>query len=209
MTFQYHSPFPLRKDETPFRKLDCGGVRLERFGSREFLVVEREAIRALSEAAMIDINHLLRPAPSRAARKNPRRSRSDRQRQIRRLRSSEERQYRRRRRAADVPGYRHRDRHGQEGPAGLHRGRRRGAIAEGIRDAYEKKNLRYSQLAPLSMFEEKNTANNLPAQIDIYAEGEDAYKFLFIAKGGGSANKTYLFQGDALDPDPRSADRRS
>ncbi len=62
MTFQYHSPFPLRKDETPFRKLDCGGVRLESFASRDMLVVEREAIRLLAEAAMIDINHLLRPA---------------------------------------------------------------------------------------------------------------------------------------------------
>jgi fumarate hydratase class I len=68
------------------------------------------------------------------------------------------------------------------------------ALGEGIRDAYFKKNLRYSQLAPLSMFQEKNTANNLPAQIDIYAEGQDAYKFLFMAKGGGSANKTFLFQ---------------
>ena len=68
------------------------------------------------------------------------------------------------------------------------------ALAEGARDAYLKKNLRYSQLAPLSMFEEKNTAINMPAQIEIYAEGEDAYKFLFIAKGGGSANKTFLFQ---------------
>ena len=69
------------------------------------------------------------------------------------------------------------------------------ALAEGIKDAYDRKNLRYSQLAPLSMFEEKNTKTNLPAQIEIYAEGEDAYKFLFIAKGGGSANKTYLYQG--------------
>ncbi len=68
------------------------------------------------------------------------------------------------------------------------------AIAGGIRDAYEKRNLRYSQLAPLSMFEERNTRSNLPAQIDIYAEGEDAYKFLFVAKGGGSANKTFLYQ---------------
>ena len=68
------------------------------------------------------------------------------------------------------------------------------AIAEGIRDAYAKKNLRYSQVAPLSMFEEKNTGDNLPAQIEIAAEGEDAYKFLFIAKGGGSANKTFLYQ---------------
>ena len=65
---------------------------------------------------------------------------------------------------------------------------------QGIRDAYLKRNLRYSQLAPLSMFEERNTRSNLPAQIDIYAEGEDAYKFLFVAKGGGSANKTFLYQ---------------
>ena len=68
------------------------------------------------------------------------------------------------------------------------------AIAAGIRCAYEKKNLRYSQVAPLSMFEEKNTGDNLPAQIEISAEGEDAYKFLFIAKGGGSANKSFLYQ---------------
>ena len=66
---------------------------------------------------------------------------------------------------------------------------------KGVLDAYEKKNLRYSQLAPLAMFEEKNTRNNLPAQIDIYEEGEDAYNFLFVAKGGGSANKTFLYQG--------------
>ncbi len=69
-----------------------------------------------------------------------------------------------------------------------------GALAEGARDAYLKRNLRYSQLAPISMFEEKNTKNNMPAQVEIYAEGEDAYKFLFIAKGGGSANKSFLFQ---------------
>ena len=69
-----------------------------------------------------------------------------------------------------------------------------GALAEGARDAYLKRNLRYSQLAPLSMFEEKNTKSNMPAQVEIYAEGEDAYKFLFIAKGGGSANKAFLFQ---------------
>ncbi|HEY6834159.1 MAG TPA: FumA C-terminus/TtdB family hydratase beta subunit, partial [Pseudolabrys sp.] len=68
------------------------------------------------------------------------------------------------------------------------------ALAEGARDAYLKRNLRYSQLAPVSMFEEVNTKSNMPAQVEIYAEGEDAYKFLFVAKGGGSANKTFLFQ---------------
>src|SRR5438477_10394607 len=72
------------------------------------------------------------------------------------------------------------------------------ALAEGARDAYLKRNLRYSQLAPVSMFEETNTKSNMPAQVEIYAEGagehEDEYKFLFIAKGGGSANKSFLFQ---------------
>src|SRR4029078_8811590 len=72
------------------------------------------------------------------------------------------------------------------------------ALAEGARDAYLKRNLRYSQLAPLSMFEEKDTRNNMPAQVELYAEGQgdsqSAYKLLFIAKGGGSANKSFLFQ---------------
>jgi fumarate hydratase class I len=73
------------------------------------------------------------------------------------------------------------------------------ALSQGARDAYLRRNLRYSQVAPLSMYEEKNTANNMPAQCEIYAEGgspevDSAYKFMFMAKGGGSANKSFLFQ---------------
>ena len=68
------------------------------------------------------------------------------------------------------------------------------AIARGVFDTYQTSNLRYSQLAPLDMYKEKNTGNNLPAQIELYATDGDAYKFLFMAKGGGSANKSYLFQ---------------
>src|SRR4051794_30766226 len=68
------------------------------------------------------------------------------------------------------------------------------AIARGVYDAYTRLNLRYSQLAPLTMWDEKNTGSNLPAQVELYAEGDDAYKFLFMAKGGGSANKSYLYQ---------------
>ena len=77
------------------------------------------------------------------------------------------------------------------------------AISQGVDDTFGTDNLRYSQLAPLSMYEEKNTGNNLPAQIELYAEKGDAYKFLFIAKGGGSANKSFLFQETRaiLDPD--------
>ena len=70
-------------------------------------------------------------------------------------------------------------------------------LSRGVWRTYQKKNLRYSQMAPLSMLEEKNTKSNLPAQIDIYAEGEDTYDFLFMAKGGGSANKTFLYQKTA------------
>ena len=68
------------------------------------------------------------------------------------------------------------------------------ALSKGIYNTYQKKNLRYSQIVPLSMFEEKNTGTNLPAQIDLYAEKGSEYKFLFMAKGGGSANKTFLYQ---------------
>jgi fumarate hydratase class I len=77
------------------------------------------------------------------------------------------------------------------------------ALAEGISKTYIETNLRYSQLAPLSMYEEKNTGNNLPAQIELYATEGDEYKFLFLAKGGGSANKTFLFQKTkaVLNPD--------
>src|SRR5206468_6396881 len=67
-------------------------------------------------------------------------------------------------------------------------------ISRGVYDAYTKLNLRYSQMAPLTMWDEKNTGSNLPAQIELYAADGDAYKFLFMAKGGGSANKSYLYQ---------------
>ena len=94
-----------------------------------------------------------------------------------------------------VPGHRHRDREGQEG-----RARRSPAAATARRsraassDTYADDNLRYSQMAPLTMYEEKNTGTNLPAEIEIDSVDGDAYKFLFMAKGGGSANKSLLFQ---------------
>ena len=83
------------------------------------------------------------------------------------------------------------------------RGRRRGDPA-GIRRTYTESNLRYSQVAPLSMYEEVNTGDNLPAQIELYAEPGDEYKFLFIAKGGGSANKSFLFQQSKAVLNPKS-----
>ncbi|HUZ91113.1 MAG TPA: fumarate hydratase, partial [Methylocella sp.] len=195
MSFHYHPLFPPGKDKTLYRKLSSGGVRVETYGPHEFLHVEREALRLLAEAAMSDINHLLRPAHLAQLAKilgDPEATGNDKFVAFDLLKNANI--------AAGgiLPMCQDTGTAivmGKRGRFVLTGGDDESALAEGIRDAYEKKNLRYSQLAPLSMFEEKNTKTNLPAQIEIYAEGEDAYKFLFIAKGGGSANKTYLYQG--------------
>jgi len=194
-----HTPlFPLGKDGTPFRKIGTAGVRVETVLGRDMLVVEREAIRLLSEAAFTDINHLLRPAhlkQLRAILDDPEASANDKFVAFDFLKNANI--------AAGGVLPMCQDTGtaiimGKKGVAVLTDGSDEAALAEGARDAYLKKNLRYSQLAPLSMFEEKNTRSNMPAQVEIYAEGEgapaDEYKFLFIAKGGGSANKAFLFQ---------------
>src|SRR4051794_14353960 len=193
-----HELFPLGPDETPYRKLGSDGVRVERLGGREIVAVEREAIRGLAEQAMIDINHLLRPGHLRqlaAILDDPEATSNDKFVAYDLLKNANI--------AAGGVLPMCQDTGtaivtGKKGGAILTDGTDEGAIAEGIRDAYLKKNLRYSQLAPLSMFEEVNTRSNLPAQIDIQAEGQGendaAYKFLFVAKGGGSANKTFLYQ---------------
>ena len=195
MTFAYRSMFPLGKDETPYRLVTKEGVKVEKFGDKEFLTVSREAIRALSEAAMGDVNHLLRPGHLAQLAKildDPEATSNDKFVAFDLLKNANI--------AAGGVLPMCQDTGtaiimGKKGRMVFTEGDDEAALAEGVMDAYEKRNLRYSQLAPISMFVEKNTRNNLPAQIDIYAEGEDAYKFLFVVKGGGSANKTYLYQG--------------
>ena len=190
-----HQPlFPLGQDITPYRKLSSDGVRVERIMGEEVIVVTRDALRALSEAAFVDINHLLRPAHLRQLRAildDPEASDNDRFVAYDFLKNANI--------AAGGVLPMCQDTGtaivmGKKGRLVWTSGNDEAALAEGARDAYLKKNLRYSQLAPLSMFEERNTRSNMPAQVEIYAEGEDAYKFLFIAKGGGSANKAFLFQ---------------
>ncbi len=191
----HHTPlFPLGKDETTYRKISSEGVRIEKVMGEDMLVVSREAIRALSEAAFSDINHLLRPAHLKQLRKildDPEASDNDKFVAYDFLKNANI--------AAGGVLPMCQDTGtaiimGKKGRLVFTDGSDEGALAEGARDAYLRRNLRYSQLAPLSMFEEKNTKSNMPAQVDIYAEGEGAYKFLFIAKGGGSANKAFLFQ---------------
>jgi fumarate hydratase, class I len=190
-----HSPlFPLGHDTTPYRKLSADGVRLEKIMGEDIVVISREALRALSEAAFADINHLLRPAHLRQLRAildDPEASDNDKFVAYDFLKNANI--------AAGGVLPMCQDTGtaiimGKKGRLIWTGGDDEAALAEGARDAYLKKNLRYSQLAPLSMFEEKNTKNNMPAQVEIYAEGEDVYKLLFIAKGGGSANKAFLFQ---------------
>src|SRR5689334_8742481 len=191
----HHTPlFPLGPDKTPYRKLEIGGVKVEKVMGKDMLVIEREALRALSEAAFTDINHLLRPAHLKQLRRildDPEASDNDKFVAYDFLKNANI--------AAGGVLPMCQDTGtaiimGKKGRMLFTAGDDEAALAEGARDAYLKRNLRYSQLAPISMFEEKNTKSNMPAQVEIYAEGEDAYKLLFIAKGGGSANKAFLFQ---------------
>jgi fumarate hydratase, class I len=192
--YRHSSLFPLGHDTTPYRKISSDGVRVETAMGEEIIVVSREAMRALAEAAFGDISHLLRPAHLRQLRAildDPEASDNDKFVAYDFLKNANI--------AAGGVLPMCQDTGtaiimGKKGRLVWTAGDDEAALAEGARDAYLKRNLRYSQLAPLTMFEEKNTRNNLPAQVEIYAEGEDAYKFLFIAKGGGSANKAFLFQ---------------
>jgi fumarate hydratase class I len=198
-----HTPlFPLGADTTAYRKLSADGLRAETVQvggkAREMLVVPREALRLLAEAAYIDINHLLRGghlASLRAILDDPEATSNDKFVAYDLLKNANI--------AAGGVLPMCQDTGtaiimGKKGRLVWTDGDDEAALAEGARDAYLKKNLRYSQLAPVSMFEEKNTKSNMPAQIEIYAEGagehDDEYKFLFVAKGGGSANKSFLYQ---------------
>src|SRR5712691_6620610 len=190
-----HTPlFPLGPDTTTYRKLTGDGVRVEKALGRDVVVVAGEALRLLAEQAFIDINHLLRPGhlqQLRAILDDPQSTDNDKFVAYDLLKNANI--------AAGGVLPMCQDTGtaiimGKKGRTVWTEGDDEAALAQGARDAYLKRNLRYSQLAPISMFEEKNTRSNMPAQVEIYAEGEDAYKLLFIAKGGGSANKSFLFQ---------------
>ncbi len=190
-----HTPlFPLGKDKTPYRKLDAAGVRTEKVLGRDVLVVPAEAMRVLAEEAYNDINHYLRPghlAQLRNILEDKEASDNDKFVAFDFLKNANI--------AAGGTLPMCQDTGtciimGKRGRNVWVEGDDEAALAEGARDSYLKKNLRYSQLAPISMYEERNTKSNMPAQIELYADGEDEYKFLFIAKGGGSANKAFLFQ---------------
>jgi fumarate hydratase, class I len=199
-----HGLFQYGPDTTSYRKLTSDGVRLEKALGREFLVVEREAIRLLAETAMIDINHLLRPGHLKQLAKileDPEATDNDRFVAYDLMKNANI--------AAGgiLPMCQDTGTAivmGKKGQYVLTPGSDEAAIAHGVFDTYAEANLRYSQVAPLDMFEEKNTGNNLPAQIELYAVDGDEYHFLFMAKGGGSANKSLLFQETKALLNPKS-----
>ncbi|SMF72611.1 fumarase, class I, homodimeric [Tistlia consotensis] len=205
---RYEGLFPLAGDATPYRRLEGGEalVATADFAGEEVLTVEPEALRLLSEQAFMDINHYLRPGHLQQLRNildDPEASPNDRFVAFDLLKNANISA------GGVLPMCQDTGTAivmGKKGRRVWTKGRGgsdEAALGQGVLDAYAKRNLRYSQLAPLSMFEERNTRTNLPAQIELYAEGEEAYKFLFVAKGGGSANKTFLFQAtpSVLTPD--------
>ena len=197
--YQRFEPYPLGPDATEYRLLTRDGVSLERFGDREVLKVEPQALTRLAREAFTDVNFFLRAAhlaKLRAILDDPEASGNDRFVADTLLKNAVI--------AAQgkLPSCQDTGTAiviGDKGERVWTGGDDEAALEEGVFRTYQDENLRYSQMAPVSMFAEKNTGSNLPAQIDIHAAsggpghgGE--YRFLFLAKGGGSANKTYLFQ---------------
>jgi fumarate hydratase class I len=192
--FAFTELLPLGPDHTDYRLLTTDGVSTVETPAGTFLRVDPSALTLLTETAMRDIAHLLRPAHLQQLRNildDPEASDNDRFVALDLLKNANI--------AAGGVLPMCQDTgtaivKAKKGQFVLTGGGDEAAIARGVYNTYLTSNLRYSQMAPLTMYEEKNTGNNLPAEIKIAAVDGDAYKFLFIAKGGGSANKSYLYQ---------------
>ncbi|MGB4539752.1 MAG: fumarate hydratase [Prolixibacteraceae bacterium] len=192
--FLYQKPFPILKDETPYRLVTREYVSVGEAGGRRLLKVAPEGLELLAREAFTDVSFYLRPghlAQLSSILEDPEASDNDRfvaytmllnqvvaaEGQLPTCQDTG---------TAIVIGKK-----GENVYTGVNDAKH---LSKGIYDTYTEKNLRYSMIVPLTMTEEKNTGTNLPAQIDIYAEQGDAYEFLFVTKGGGSANKTFLYQ---------------
>ena len=194
--FSYSDLLPLGADATKYRLVSKEGVSVVKHGDKEFLQVEPSALVHLTHEAIHDINHYLRAEHLQQLTnivKDPEASPNDRFVAIDLLKNANI--------AAGGVLPMCQDTGtalvmGKKGQCVLTTGKDEVAISQGIYDAYTQLNLRYSQMAPVTTWEEKNTGNNLPAQIEIYADSDhaDEYNFMFIAKGGGSANKSFLYQ---------------
>ena len=194
MNFQYQEPYPILKDETQYKKITSDYVKTEKIGDREILVVDPKALEILAETAMADVSFMLRSSHLAKLKKiidDPEATDNDRFVAYNLLQNA----------AVAVEGALPScqdtgtaivmAKKGENVYTGAEDGE---YLSKGIYNTYQNRNLRYSQIVPLNMFDEKNSGSNLPAQIDIYAKKGNTYEFLFLAKGGGSANKTFLYQ---------------
>ena len=194
--FSYSDLLPIGKDTTKYRLISREGVSVVKLGDKEFLQVEPAALTLLTETAIHDISHYLRSKHLEQLAKilkDPGASANDRFVALDLLKNANI--------AAGgiLPMCQDTGTAlimGKKGQYVLTTAKDEVALSQGVYDAYTKLNLRYSQMAPVTTWEEKNTGNNLPAQIEIYADSDhqDEYNFMFIAKGGGSANKSFLYQ---------------
>src|SRR5215472_4120856 len=200
----YHELFPLGPDDAPYRKLTGNYVSAGTFEGQRIVKVAGEALTLLARQAFIDSAHLLRPghlAQLRAILDDPEASANDKFVAFDLLKNANIAAGGVLPMCQDTGTAIVMGKKGQQIWTG---GDDAAALSAGIRRTYTETNLRYSQLAPLSMYEEVNTGDNLPAQIDLFSEPGEAYKFLFIAKGGGSANKSFLHQQTRAVLNPQS-----
>jgi fumarate hydratase class I len=202
---RFQEMFPHGEDTTPYRRLDVDGVGTDSFRGEAVLTVEAAALTRLAAAAVRDVSHLFRPghlAQLRAILDDPEASANDRFVALNMLRNACVSA------GMVLPSC-------QDTGTAIVLGKKgqrvwtvggddEAALARGVFDTYTQTNLRYSQMAPLTLYDEVNTDTNLPAQIDIHATPGDEYRFLFVTKGGGSANKTFLFQETKALLSPKS-----
>lgn len=192
--FFYQDPYPLSKDDTKYRKISSDYVKVENYGGREVLHIDPKGIELLAHEAMSDVSFYLRTAHLEkltAILDDPEATDNDRFVAYNLLQNATV--------AAEgqLPSCQDTGtaivfaKKGEDVYTGADDAKH---LSKGIYDTYQERNLRYSQIVALNMFEEKNSGSNLPAQIDIYAKKGNSYEFLFLAKGGGSANKSFLYQ---------------
>jgi fumarate hydratase class I len=192
--YQHHEMFALGEDKTPYRKLTSEGVDTAEFDGHKVLKIDPSALTMLAEVAIRDTSHLLRPGHLQQLRDildDNEASPNDKFVALELLKNANIAS------SGVLPMCQDTGTAivmGKKGENVWTGGRDESAISEGIMNAFENNNLRYSQTSPLNMFDEVNTKTNLPAQFDLYAVPGSAYKFMFMAKGGGSANKSFLFQ---------------
>lgn len=194
MDFIYQDPYPIEKDDTQYKKISSDYVKVEKLGDREILTIDPKGLELLSEVAMNDVSFMLRTKHLQSLAnilEDPEATDNDRFVAYNLLQNASVAI------EGELPSC-------QDTGTAIVMAKKGENVYTGVDDAewlsrgifntYQKKNLRYSQIVPISMFEEKNSGSNLPAQIDIYAKKGASYEFLFLAKGGGSANKTFLYQ---------------